>query len=153
MSECSGCHRETDEFYEFNGRQHGQRCKECVKMANKRRYHRDPDKAWAATMKRKYGITPEQYDDMLEAQDHRCYICERKSRRRLAVDHDHRTWLVRGLLCHTCNYLLGTLNDNARLMTRAGEYLANPPAIEVIGEHRVPGAPPVRSTTQPSQGE
>jgi len=56
-------------------------------------------------LKRRYGITPEQYDLMLERQGGGCAICGRlpKPGRRLAVDHDHATKRVRGLLCFQCN--------------------------------------------------
>lgn len=43
--------------------------------------------------------------------------------KRLAVDHDHRTGQVRGLLCSTCNNGLGCFKDNIQLMKRAIDYL------------------------------
>ena len=67
--------------------------------------------------KRTYGITLEDYNKMLKEQNNRCKICGQeetaKSRSRvrpikkLAVDHDHKTGKVRGLLCHQCNVILG----------------------------------------------
>lgn len=53
-----------------------------------------------------YGLTPEQYAKMQEAQGNACAICDytpKPGRRRLEVDHDHETGRVRGLLCHVCN--------------------------------------------------
>jgi len=57
-----------------------------------------------SALKRRYGITPEQYEMMLERQGGGCAICHRPPKhRRLDVDHDHATKVVRGLLCFTCN--------------------------------------------------
>lgn len=57
----------------------------------------------------RFGITPEQYDLLLTAQDDVCAICGEScaTGRRLTVDHDHSTGLVRALLCTSCNRQLG----------------------------------------------
>lgn len=88
-----------------------------------------------------YGITAEEYDAIYRAQGGKCYICQRATgaRRRLAVDHDHGTGYVRGLLCKTCNYrVLGHLRDDTEAFQRAIEYINNPPAFGVIGKRKVP---------------
>jgi len=66
----------------------------------------------AGHLRRKYGITPAQYDEMFARQGGVCAVCGRPPMtRRLAVDHDHVTKRVRGLLCFHCNkYLVGKLN-------------------------------------------
>lgn len=76
---------------------------------------------------KKFGLTPEQYDGRLKAQKGRCAICGRipPIGRRLAVDHDHKTGKVRGLLCGQCNVALGLFEDNARYLTYAIGYLKN----------------------------
>jgi hypothetical protein len=57
---------------------------------------------------RKFGITSAQYDAMLVSQDGKCAICRRENiNKRLAVDHNHVTGKVRGLLCVRCNVWLG----------------------------------------------
>lgn len=70
---------------------------------------------------RTYGITPDDYAEMLARQGGVCAICRqpetrasRRSRRpgRLSVDHDHQTGRVRGLLCHKCNMLIGNFGDS-----------------------------------------
>ncbi len=83
--------------------------------------------AWALQLSQ-YGITPEQYDSMLAAQGGHCAICPRTQqenvkRRRLAVDHDHVTGRVRGLLCYRCNVAIGHLDDEPARARAAAEYL------------------------------
>lgn len=88
-----------------------------------------------------YGITPEEYKKLYEFQAGVCYICQRATgqRRKLAVDHDHDTGYVRGLLCKTCNYkILGHLRDDTEAFQRAIQYINNPPAFGVIGKRKVP---------------
>jgi len=57
-------------------------------------------------LRRKYGITEDQYNDLLRSQNGRCAVCNKAAssfKNRLAVDHDHHSGLVRGLLCNFCN--------------------------------------------------
>lgn len=64
-----------------------------------------------AALKRKYGITVEQWDRMYTLQKGRCPVCTRpvhkpgnaSGKRAAAVDHDHKTGRVRGLTCYRCN--------------------------------------------------
>lgn len=60
-------------------------------------------------LKKRYGITVEQYDLLLKSQKGVCAICggNNLDEKRLSVDHDHNTGEVRGLLCNTCNRKLG----------------------------------------------
>lgn len=86
-------------------------------------------------LQRTYGITSEDYDALLEFQGGRCAICRKPPRKkRLVVDHDHRTGAVRGLLCPVaCNYkLLGKRDSDPELFLRAYEYLTTPPASSVL---------------------
>lgn len=95
-----------------------------------------------AALRRQYGITRVQYLTMLMSQDNRCAICLRRpkaSQPDLAVDHDHVTGEIRGLLCARCNHdLLGVFGEDAERFLRAYEYLNVPPAIDLIGHHYVP---------------
>lgn len=78
-------------------------------------------------LKAKYGITLEQYDQMFNKQGGVCAICGRPPKiRRLAVDHDHKTGIVRGLLCFRCNYGLGFWKDDKQLLGAALTYLGDP---------------------------
>lgn len=61
-----------------------------------------------------YGITKEQYEQMLEEHLNQCAICGKKvedCEKSLSIDHDHETGKVRGLLCAGCNFLVGRIED------------------------------------------
>ncbi len=69
-------------------------------------------------------ISREQYDVLFKKQDGKCAICHCHQRyQRLAVDHDHKTQVVRGLLCMQCNRGLGRFFDSPVRLRRAAEYL------------------------------
>lgn len=107
--------------------------------------HKDPERARAyqreyreanAARKRElrlahlYAITVELYNEMLEQQGGVCAICRGEETRTvkgticsLAVDHDHETGRVRGLLCQACNAALGGFRDDPALLERAADYL------------------------------
>lgn len=76
-------------------------------------------------LKRKYGITQLYFDNMLSEQNHTCAICHsiNISGKALAVDHDHSTGTIRGLLCYRCNMLLGYAKDNIKTLGNAIKYL------------------------------
>ena len=69
-----------------------------------------------------YGLSPAQFETMLMAQCGACLICG-NSDTPLAVDHDHVTGEVRGLLCRSCNITLGFVNDNTKVLAMMVEYL------------------------------
>jgi DNA-directed RNA polymerase subunit RPC12/RpoP len=98
------------------------------------------DKARARHLMTTYGITCEQYDALLEAQGGRCGICGAKPRKiRLAVEHDHKTGEIHGLACARCNHrLLGQHGRDPEKYERLVEFLRNPPARAILGDHRVP---------------
>ena len=74
-----------------------------------------------------YGITFDEYESMLDAQDGVCAICREKctTGRMLAVDHNHITGEVRGLLCRGCNQGIGLLKGDggSKLLFAAIKYL------------------------------
>lgn len=75
-------------------------------------------------LKASYGISEAEYDELFERQDGRCAICKCHQRyQRLAVDHDHKTHKVRGLLCMQCNRGLGRFFDSPVRLRAAAAYL------------------------------
>jgi hypothetical protein len=85
----------------------------------------NPDKARLGLLRRRlatYGLTVEEWQALHDAQGGACAICQR-TEAKLVVDHDHRTGVVRGLLCNRCNGVLGFIEDEV-LMAAATDYLA-----------------------------
>lgn len=80
-------------------------------------YHKNKDKHKGYCLKGKFGISLDDYNRMFAAQHGKCAICKSTDAKghhksfRLAVDHDHETKKVRGLLCSACNRLLGRIEN------------------------------------------
>lgn len=67
-------------------------------------------------LKSKYGLTMEQYDQLLAAQDNACAVCKNKFDKLWpCIDHDHQTMQIRGILCVKCNTGIGNLGDGSLL--------------------------------------
>lgn len=73
-------------------------------------------------LKRAYGLSREAYEAMVESQGGRCAICE-ITPEKLAVDHDHKTGRIRGLLCRSCNLSIGHFRDSPKALMAAAIYL------------------------------
>lgn len=76
--------------------------------------------------KRKFGITLEQYNEMFLKQNGLCLGCykhQKDDKRAFAVDHNHTTGKVRGLLCGNCNVALGNAKDSPTILRRLADYL------------------------------
>ena len=73
-----------------------------------------------------YDISLEDYQFLQKIQEDKCAICglePKPDERRLAVDHNHKTDYIRGLLCRGCNVGLGNFKEDVRLLQRAIDYL------------------------------
>lgn len=108
-------------------------------VAYRRRYRENRKKQDLASYRRDkrqfhlmktFGITIEQYDAMLLVQNGVCAICGNPETMRhkgrillLAIDHDHETGKIRGLLCCQCNHGLGSFRDNPKRLEKAAAYL------------------------------
>lgn len=100
-------------------------CKDCDKIRRKtpERMKAKKRSAWLAQL-RKYGISESDYEQMHSDQMGLCLICQKPELDiKLAVDHDHETGKVRGLLCKRCNMAIGLLGDDPQIVTRAALYL------------------------------
>lgn len=125
---CRICETEKymDEFHKSNVNSDGRdsRCKTCRKSMAAQRYADGPDRE--RHLMKTYGITLVEYDELLESQAGGCAICgvsSDKIGRRLAVDHDHSTDEVRGLLCTQCNTMLGQSGDRPEILRLGAQYL------------------------------
>lgn len=100
-----------------------------------REYLRESRKAFPLAWKErhllsKFGISLAEYGEMLVAQGGKCAICDQPemqlrggNKKSLAVDHDHATGKIRGLLCSDCNTGIGKLKDDRNVLLSAIQYL------------------------------
>jgi hypothetical protein len=89
-------------------------------------YRKNEGLVRARAVKSKFGLSEETYRALEKDQKGCCAICGGKQRapfKRLAVDHDHRTKKVRGLLCNPCNRAIGMMRDDPALLWKAALYL------------------------------
>ena len=80
------------------------------------------------SLKRIYGITPEDYNNIFLKQDGKCAICgvhQSEFKRPLVVDHNHITGEIRSLLCNSCNSVIGFSYESIDIMRKAIEYLSS----------------------------
>jgi hypothetical protein len=77
-------------------------------------------------LKKNFGLTEDQYNQLLEKQSGKCAICKvsNNSQKYFPVDHDHITGKVRGLLCISCNMALGKFRDSKEIVKAALDYLS-----------------------------
>lgn len=109
------------------------RCATHLREEKKRRAER----ARELRLKKVYGLEPGEYAQIKAAQGGKCFICQRATgaSKALAVDHDHTTGYVRGLLCGPCNQTVGQARDDIAYFERAINYLTSPPA-QAMGIYR-----------------
>lgn len=82
------------------------------------------DRTYRNNLMKRYGITPEQREQMLLEQDNKCGICSCHIEGRNAhLDHCHTTGVLRKMLCWNCNGGLGNFKDDPALLLKALEYL------------------------------
>ena len=108
-------------------------CIDCTKEKQKTRWaSRTPKKRLEQHLKYKYNVTIFELEEMLKEQDNKCSICKfelpdlfiyEDRRRGYAIDHNHDTGKVRGILCLNCNTLLGMAKDNKDILLEAINYL------------------------------
>lgn len=127
---CSQCKRILDfEHFDLDKRAYNgikSSCKKCSRDLMSNIYRENKNVYKEKKLIRTYGITLEEYNNMLLQQNELCAICGNKNLPNsgsLAVDHNHTTGKVRGLLCIMCNRGLGNFYDNTEYLTKAIEYL------------------------------
>lgn len=124
---CSKCelNKPLNQYYRSKSGKDGHHhyCKSCHSEDKKIRYRNNP----SLRLKEVYGLTIEEYNNMMSNQKNSCKICflPFKNKRTTFVDHDHKTGKVRGLLCPKCNNILGFCNDNTEILNSAIKYLSH----------------------------
>lgn len=143
---CSRCHKikGLKDFAGDNRKKNGlqARCRDCQNEVRKIKYDTDPqwrrkvlDKSKAVykrdpskhsdyLLKTKYGFSIAQYKELFEKQNGLCAICRRPDTKKLAVDHDHKTGKIRGLLCQAHNRAIGMFHDDIKELESAISYLS-----------------------------
>lgn len=96
----------------------------CVECNRKQMSDRAEKVRWRR-IKREYGITKEEYNNMKLSQSNKCMICKFNFEEdsKIHIDHCHKTGIVRGLLCSKCNQGIGLLGDSIENLKSAIEYL------------------------------
>jgi hypothetical protein len=130
MKKCIGC-KETKPLNSFHRRITAidgrlNLCKECNCLRVRKWNAKNKPSLKNKNLITQYGINLKEYNDFKVFCDYKCSICgchESKYSRQLAVDHDHKTGTVRGLLCIKCNKGLGLFEDNIELLKSAINYL------------------------------
>jgi hypothetical protein len=159
LKRCKSCRRHKP-FTEFallppsdtTGHAHESICIACAKIRTEKyaaRYlaHVVKKRAIRRFHQEKMGkVPPGSYERLLEAQGHCCAICgrnehtvprDRKGPRRLSMDHDHVTGQLRGLLCTSCNWVLGKFHDSIPLFQNAIRYLRQHAKTQDRSEHQL----------------
>lgn len=140
---CRKCKLEKlhDEFTRYTKSKDGRRsfCRSCASLDAKlyhqnnrervlererNRYHSDKNHSRDKHLRKRFKITLEQFNKLLEQQHGVCAICGGPPvmGQSLHVDHDHQTGQVRGLLCGRCNTGIGLLGDTEAGISKALEY-------------------------------
>lgn len=104
--------------------------KERQREYRKKRIDDDPDYRQHGQLKYLYGISIEKYNEMFAEQKGCCSICGKHQsilKKRLGVDHCHKTGIIRGLLCLNCNHALGKFEDDPKIINGALNYLLRQP--------------------------
>jgi hypothetical protein len=118
--------KKLDNWREENPKKYqNQYMNDIVRQKCKEYYHNNKDSVKNTYLQTNYKITLEDYNLLLEKQNEKCKICNRdcSTGKSLAVDHNHETGKVRGLLCKNCNIGLGMFFDNLDFLESAVLYL------------------------------
>lgn len=140
MKTCSKCKevKTVGDFFKNRMGRDGLRseCKPCHYKSVRAWEHRNPLKVAVSSRKGRlkwlFGLSVESYERMLLEQGGVCKICgeTNQSGKRLSVDHDHKTGVVRGLLCQRCNVAIGLLVDSPERLRAAASYLDKPDSLK-----------------------
>lgn len=136
--ECTRCHlvKPIDEFYPHKRNNSGRysHCKDCCRSDNNIKYAKEgftkarQESAFKSHLKRHYGITPEQYQELFDKQGGCCVVCgkhQTQLTQRLAVDHNHDTGEIRGLACTYCNHKIIGAHTDGDTLRRLADYVEN----------------------------
>lgn len=117
---CKSCKKDYEKSYKRDKPKRREYLKKLYESPEGRKKHQN------RYLKYTYGITLDQYNELLKLQNFGCAICGiHHEVKQLFVDHCHKTNKVRGLLCNFCNTGLGNFQDDPKLLETAIDYLKN----------------------------
>lgn len=127
---CTSCGEDKPEndYYKAPSRASGRSgyCKGCMRAKSKAWQQANPERtilhSRRAYLKRAFGMTLEEYDEMCAKVGHACEACG-GNEDVLCIDHDHSTGEIRGILCADCNKALGFARDNPKALAGLLHYL------------------------------
>lgn len=126
MKKCYMCKKELplEDFHSDKSKSDGKssRCKKCNKI-HCRKYQPSREKHRVYELMYYYGMTESEYNKLVLQQQGVCAICGTNKEGRLAVDHNHKTGNIRGLLCRPCNSAIGLFKESPTLLRKAASYL------------------------------
>ncbi len=104
------------------------RCKPCENARNTKWGKENPERRKLMGQRsnyKRYGITPEQVEEMRQRQNRKCAIClgEEEDTRSFHLDHNHSTLKIRDLLCGSCNRALGLVREDIKILKNMITYL------------------------------
>jgi hypothetical protein len=139
LKRCTVCKKEKGLEHYHNSKTskdgYGYRCKPCDKKAREKYRDNNRDRFYLVARKKqlkfRYGLSLDEYDNLLLKQDSKCAICrvstnnipEKYRKSNFSVDHCHTTGKIRGLLCNQCNRGLGMLGDTLEDIEKVRTYL------------------------------
>lgn len=119
-------YQENPEYFKAKASEWNKNHPEARSKIKKQYWKGDPARNRSRRLKREYGIDGKQWQEMFAEQDSQCAICkssEPGSTHGWHTDHIHGTKIVRGILCHQCNTMLGRAKDNPATLAKAIIYL------------------------------
>lgn len=83
----------------------------------------NPDKIKNRQLIRRYGISLEDYNQLLIKQNNKCKLCKEGPIHKPVVDHNHLTGAVRGIVCQGCNIIIGFFEVRPKAFAKVSEYI------------------------------
>ena len=137
MRKCTRCleNKPVSEFHKDVKNKDGLRyyCRPCSNRASKEHYEKNKERGRPRRIERTFGITIEDYNNLLDQQNNCCAICGgvNEDGKALSIDHDHSCCpgrkscgkCVRQILCNSCNSMLGYARDDIEILEAAKKYL------------------------------
>lgn len=132
---CKACGKRqsmTEFYWGIKDKYRIRKCQTCCGERQRERKATRPEvykeQGFARSLRVKYGLTVQEWERLLELQGRKCPICSKAlTRKNTHVDHDHKTGIIRGLLCFECNTGIGKFHDSIERLLAAVTYLQSPP--------------------------